>query len=291
MPIDIRTTVLVAADSQDLVDLATARDELAIVASDTSHDTSLARYIKQCSAVIAKYCNRVFPVESVLDVLRPAEDPYRYRRAIDDSLLQLSRWPLANAQPVTFTGSISANNVLITAASNTAGLQSGMLIFADCLPEATLVKEVSPYTVLLGTAASSAATQASFTAGLQVIQTIDSSTTRTLVYGDDFDVDEDCGWLIRIDQRYGRRRAWERYPTSVRYQAGYAEIPDDLQMACLRLVTERFRGRGRDPLLVQREQPGLASERWWVGPTPGQHGALPPEIESLLSQYRVPVNA
>jgi hypothetical protein len=41
--------------------------------------------------------------------------------------------------------------------------------------------------------------------------------------------------------------------------------------------------------LVERNQPTLGSERYWVGGLPGQRGAFSPEIASLLDSFRVPV--
>jgi hypothetical protein len=35
-----------------------------------------------------------------------------------------------------------------------------------------------------------------------------------------------------------------------------AEVPDDLAATCLRLITARYKSRGRDPNLIQRETPG-----------------------------------
>jgi hypothetical protein len=83
---------------------------------------------------------------------------------------------------------------------------------------------------------------------------------------------------------------WEAVPTQVQYQAGYAPIPADLVDATLRLVTARFKQRGRDPMLVEQTQAGaLGTQRYWVGTAPGQQGAFAPEISSLVEQYRVPV--
>jgi hypothetical protein len=43
-------------------------------------------------------------------------------------------------------------------------------------------------------------------------------------------------------------------------------------------------------MMVQWDQPqGVGSQRFWVGPAPGQTGAFAPEILSLIEPYRVPV--
>ena len=77
---------------------------------------------------------------------------------------------------------------------------------------------------------------------------------------------------------------------SVTITYGQTKIPDDVVDAALRLVTMRFKQKGRDPMLMSQSQPNLGDKRWWVGSVPGQNGALPPEIKGLLEgAYRVPV--
>ncbi len=71
------------------------------------------------------------------------------------------------------------------------------------------------------------------------------------------------------------------------YEAGYAAIPDDLQEIAIELVINRFKSKGRDPMLMQRDQPELGSERWWIGPAPGQEGAFPPKIAAVIDRYRL----
>jgi hypothetical protein len=46
---------------------------------------------------------------------------------------------------------------------------------------------------------------------------------------------------------------------------GQTKIPDDVVDAALRLVTMRFKQKGRDPMLMSQSQPNLGDKRWWVG--------------------------
>jgi hypothetical protein len=64
------TTLVVdtAANTYDLTDLATVKEELDISGSDT--DAMLQRWITAASKRIAKYCDRVFPVEQVTETFR-----------------------------------------------------------------------------------------------------------------------------------------------------------------------------------------------------------------------------
>lgn len=297
MTVEIASSVLVSAtaeapaDPYDLTDLATVHDELGIPSTDTSNDGFLQRAITQASSVIANYCNRTFAIEVIQDQVQIQQDPYPYQVPGGVDPLQLSRWPFVNATPVSFTGN-THKSIVVDGIASTAGVVAGMLIFAadGSIPVGTVVQQVVGSSLVLSQSATSSANGVSFTVGLQVVQTLAAGSTQQLTYGTDFTVDAKRGWLIRLNSWTGVSTRWESIPLTVVYQAGYDKVPSDLTDACLRLVTARFRARGRDPMLVERSQPQtLGTERFWVGPTPGQSGALSPEIASLVSQYRVPV--
>lgn len=298
MAVEVITTVLVAATSTppagpyDLTDLNTVHDELSVKDGDTSNDAFLSRAITQSSIAIANYCNRVFQVEAVQDQIFIQQDPFPWQVPGGVYPLQLSRWPLVNSTPVSFTGNTHGTEDVDGIAS-TAGITAGALVFAadGSIPAGTTVATVSANSITLSQPASSSETGLSLTVGLQVVQTLAAGDTQTLVYGTDFTVDPVRGWLIRLNSWTGVSEKWESEPVTVQYQGGYADIPDDLVDACLRLVTARFTARGRDPMIVERSQPTLGSTRYWVGPTPGQKGAFAPEILSLIEHYRVPVTA
>jgi hypothetical protein len=123
-----------------------------------------------------------------------------------------------------------------------------------------------------------------------VVQTVSAGVTNTLTEGTDFLIDGLKGQLIRLSPFSATPTIWGAITTVVTYQAGYSDIPADLELSCLRLVTQRYKEQARDPMLRRREQPGLGTEEYWVGTVPGQQGAMPPEIVSLLDgTYRVPV--
>ena len=94
MPYEITSSVITAASTYDLTTLAVMHDELNIPSNDTSKDASLARIITAVSAGVAKYCNRVFALETVRDVIFPQRDAYPYQVPGDIAPLQLSRWPI-----------------------------------------------------------------------------------------------------------------------------------------------------------------------------------------------------
>jgi hypothetical protein len=298
--VEIITTVLLAATATapagpyDLTDLDTANDELSVPANDTSNNSFLSRAISQASVAIKNYCNRVFQIEVVQDQIYIQQDPYPYQVPGGIFPLQLSRWPLAESTPISFTGN-THGSVLVDGIPNTAGMEAGDLVFAadGSIPAGSEIANViDPNSINLTKAASSSSTGLSMNIGLQVIQTLAAGVTQTLVYGKDFTVDAAKGWLIRLNPFTAIAAQWEAVPTVVQYQAGYQEIPDDLVEAALRMVTGRFRARGRDPVLMARDQNGnVGSERYWVGGMKGQVGSIPPEVVGLIDQYRVPVTA
>lgn len=300
MAVEIITTVLLAATATaparpyDLTDLATVHDELSITTNDTSNDTFLSRAITQASSAIANYCNRVFQIEAVQDLFYIQQDPYPYQVPGGVFPLQLSRWPLTDSTPISFTGN-THGSILVDGIASTAGMEQGDLVFAadGSIPAGTEIASiVGPNSINLSKAASSSSTGLSMNIGLQVVQTLSVGVTQTLVYGKDFTVDAVKGWLIRLNLFTAIAAQWEAVPTVVQYQAGYDEIPDDLVEATLRMVTGRFRARGRDPVLMARDMNGnVGSERYWVGGMKGQVGSIPPEVVGLIEQYRVPVTA
>ena len=73
---------------------------------------------------------------------------------------------------------------------------------------------------------------------------------------------------------------------TVQYTGGFDPVPDDVQQAVIELCVMEFRSRGRDPMLRERETPGLGRETFWIGPMPGVVGSqLPGDIAALLSGY------
>jgi len=110
----------------------------------------------------------------------------------------------------------------------------------------------------------------------------------TLAENTDYIVDAAHGWLLRLGAG-GVPISWYTTPTTVTYQAGYQDIPGDLQQAALRLIAARLHNRGRDPTLRSQSQPGLGDQTYWIGTMPGAHGPFPDEVLVILDSYRVPV--
>lgn len=101
------TTVVTAATAAfagqqpyDLVGLRTIKAELEY--SDSDKDELLKRWITQASAAAARFCNRVFPIETVQDEVFPPRDYFPAPTVIGGiKPLQLTRWPITAISAVT----------------------------------------------------------------------------------------------------------------------------------------------------------------------------------------------
>lgn len=112
----------------------------------------------------------------------------------------------------------------------------------------------------------------------------------TLTEDTDFAADPINGHLLRLDTISGLLRHWNSLPKIVQFEAGFEEIPGDLQDAVTRMVRNRYRSKGRDSFLMSETIPGVRDARWWIA-TGNEAGNVPPDIADLIGSYRVPVIA
>jgi hypothetical protein len=82
---ELISTVLAPTVNVNLTDLATVKTELGI--TDTNSDAFLTAAITQVSRAVANYCNRVFQVELLSDLV------YLDRWAPGSTSLQFARFP------------------------------------------------------------------------------------------------------------------------------------------------------------------------------------------------------
>lgn len=124
------TTVTAAADSYDLTDLATVKDELDI--SNTAQDDRLGRYITAISRDLANRCNRVFPLEGLVDKFVPTGCAYR------DAVI-LSRCPVVAYVTLPLAEDVAAGATALPLGT-TAGVSApragdpGLAVFAGIVP-------------------------------------------------------------------------------------------------------------------------------------------------------------
>lgn len=108
----------------------------------------------------------------------------------------------------------------------------------------------------------------------------------TLVAGTDYLSKNADGTVIRIGSN-SYPRGWPACAITVTYSAGYASIPVDIADAVIRLVKMRHFARGRDPAIRSETIPGVREVQWWIA-SGDDAGAMPPEVQDLLNNYRVP---
>ena len=290
MPVDRFISVINPASTYDLTDLATVKDELAIPTNDTTKDAFLSRAISQVSAAIGNYCNRVFQVETVQEIVYPTMDAFPYQVPGNIAPLRLMRWPFVTAMLTFTTSGATSVGATVLPVGNTAGLVVGQPITATGIPVGAYVVGWTVNTSITISAATTAALPAgtSITLGMS-ISVSSLGTLSALTAGTDYLPDANTGLVTRLDSMTAYPTSWPVTQIVATYQAGYATIPLDIVDATLRAVSGRFVGRGRDPLLKSQEQPGIGHQTYWIGTAPGVRGAFTEEIADLLDNYRIPV--
>lgn len=305
----IVTVVQKSASAPDyfLTDLPTTKDELSLNTSDTTNDAFLTRAIAQTSTAIENYCSRVFHVEQLSELIYVEQDPYPYQLPGGVAPLQLSRYPLLSVSSVVQTiagGTPPTTQSLTVDVDYKIDAARGWLIRLNSFTGVAVPWEALPVTVsyVAGygsqfalptnvpatpfqiTPADTVDSDGIFSLDLGVIYTA-SGTALTKVTGTpavgQYAVNVSTGVYTFAAADAG---------AAITISGAFTEIPDDLVDAALRLITQRYHTKGRDPTLMEQTQPGeVGTQRFWVGASKGQYGAFPPEIASMLDGiYRVP---
>lgn len=297
------TMLVTKPNSNTLSTLTNTKTELGIASGDTTNDAWLTTALNQVSSAIARYCNRVFGAATWQDEFRPASGVWGDGVRARSNPLMLTKWPLSSAV-VSFTGNTYGTN-LVDGIADTSKLAQGNLVGGPgIVAGTTIAAPPGANSITLSQATTTTATAVALNTGISVAETI-AGTTNGLTAGIDYEVDagsllpgdEGPARLWRLNEQ-GNPRTWAAAKIVVVYPAGYSlpndaspNMPSDLEDACLRLVTQRFKAKGRDPMLRSQGEPGLGQQQFWVGTLPGQNGVMPPEIEALVNPYRVPVTA
>lgn len=295
--ITITTAVLAAAPSYDLTDLGTTKDELQIKASDSANDTWIARAISQVSKAIMNNTRRVFAPEYVQDLFDIRR--VRYQVPNGSRELQLSRWPVLSIASVVVN--LVGEDTTLVLVENTdfrVDYPTGTLYRLDPDTNAVSAWEAMPVTVQYS---------AGFGAAVQESHTVPGTSFKITVAGaSTFSCDQTVSYAngtlltpVATSPSVGEYTvatgvylfalADVGQVLSFAYCTG--EMPYDLVDATLQLITARFSARGRDPALIQRDTPGIGTERFWFGGSPGQTGPFPPDIQGILDSYRPPMVA
>jgi hypothetical protein len=294
MPMPILSRVLVKADSIDLTDLATIKEELSLKTADTSKDAFLTRAITQISKAIESYCKRTFAVETVRDSFAvdvqyqnayglAFDTPSRYMLVggARRNVIQLSRYPVLDL-PITVLAPSQTLSGATLPFTDTSGIAIGQPVSHASVLDGTVVASfVANASVTLSgslTAPVNAGDSVTFGLTVSTSDQFAHPDTRKIITSDQFEVDQEAGQL----RWHG---ASMDALTLICYRAGYLEYPADLVDAALRALTNRFASRGRDPLMRTQNQPILGTETYWIGSAPGQRGGFSGEIADMLENY------
>lgn len=109
----------------------------------------------------------------------------------------------------------------------------------------------------------------------------------TTLDADDYQLKASNGLLYRLSDDV--IVPWSGLKVVVTYVAGYellAELPYEIERACLDLVKMRYYGRDRDPLLRAEKILDVTESQWTASTSTPRRGGLPEEIARRLDDYR-----
>lgn len=293
------TTVLAAAASANLTDLATVKTELGITSNDTSSDAFLNLAIGQISGSIARHCKRTFVPELVMDQIDVQQDAYPAQTPGGFAQIVLSRWPVIKLNSVVQTLSSTSTLALVADRDFRLDAANGGLLRLNQYTGVGSMWEALPLTITYLAGYGAAASESHSVPGaapytVDVAQKAAFSCDLGLVYADGTPLTAVSGSPLAGQYTcnagtYTFNAADAGMTLAFAYAA--RAIPDDLVEVALRLITARYKARDRDPALVEQETPGVGRRRWWFGSAPGQKGPFPPDIEAALEEYRMPTLA
>ena len=283
---DSIVTVLTAASSNNLTDLATVKTELGIPTGDTGNDVWLANAITWVSGSIADHCNRIFVVQDYQEVFTARRGPFNAQIPGPAEPLELSYFPLANFAELTTGADTPSGSVLPFASTALGAITDNKPVGGPSLAVGTTLASHNATSATLSTPVTADVPSGSvFDFGLSVVQTPPQGTATVLAPWVDYAVDPATGRLWRLASDGASYRPWEAWPLKVVYSGGYAAMPSGLVGAALRWITMRYSAKQRDPMLKRETQPGLGEMTYETG-APDMKGAVPMEIEGMLAAYR-----
>lgn len=250
----------------DLIDLATLKLLLNIPVTTTTYDDFLLKAITQSSGEASRFCNRVFPIETLQEQIYPPRDYFPPIAIGGVGPLQLKRWPIAGQAcvaglaaptiPLLSTvagGALTATRYFVvvsyvTAAGETAvSVEANLAIASNNLlvvasPKPDSFGLASGWNVYIGTKSGQETLQnasplpigSAFTlptgglvAGAQNQFVSVIENQIPLAEGIDFLVDYYSGEMTRLDVN-GWPKRWPPLPIVVLYPAGYAMTDPEL---------------------------------------------------------------
>jgi len=288
------SSIISPAANYDLTDLASAKVELSI--TTTTDDAWLAKAVSQVSRAISTETQRVLVPEVVQDLFELDRQALRRGSARLALEVQLSRWPVIDIISVVQTLSTGLTQTLVQGTDFRVDPENGTLTRLEPVSGAVLSWEADPLTVIYMAGYGALATETHSVPASPYQVTVSQSAA----FSCDQSVKYSSGTALT---RVSGSPAAGQYSVaagvytfagadsgqSLTFTYGVKVIPDDLAEICLRLINGRYRGKDRDPSLVQQETPGVGMRRWWFGGAPGQKGQFAPDIAAALERFCMPV--
>ncbi|CAN5576921.1 hypothetical protein BH10PSE14_BH10PSE14_06720 [soil metagenome] len=299
MGFSVTTTVLAAAGTYDLTTLATAKDELSIASNNSANDAWLSGAISRASEAIADEVGRVMLPEYVRDTFDIEQDAYPSQTPGGFAQLRLTRWPVLAIASVAQTTARGTTQVLVEGVDYRLDAEAAQLLRLNTFTGVGTLWEAIPVTVSY---------VGGYGAAVQEVATVSGTAPyrATVSQAATFSCDQSVSFadgraLVAVTanpaagQYSVNAGVYEFNAADAGKQLSFAyatrKIPGGLEEIALQVITGRYRAKGRDPSLVERDTDGIGRERFWFGGAPGQKGAFPPNIAGALERYSVPVVA
>lgn len=293
------TTILKAAASRNLVTRERFKQQLNKTSTD--RDDYLDWMIKAASSSVENYCNVTFALETLLDSFRFRGgmklnwDRFQPERGLDSTRtpeLVLSRFPVKNIYAV------------VDFSISTTILASPMTNVQTTLPCVAALAGTFPFTVLVDSGANAevmtvtaliSGTNYTVTRGVSNNAVAHSAAVPVNVALDPslYEWNPDTAIIARLSL-HGSPIDWNADLVSVAFQAGYLlpsdssrDLPYDVEDATMRYLRYMWFTGDRDPTLRSEGEPGLGNKLYWIGP-PGEGSNMPPDVQAILDNYRVP---
>lgn len=293
------TTILGAAATYDLTNLAATKVELGLDGMNNKADDWLQSRITEISRAIAKHVKRTLVPEFVQDYFPARQWRHTAKAREGHAGIQLNRWPVLGIASVVETldaDSSPSTRTLVEGVDFIADPDTGELlrISADTgrvtswparpitvqytagygvpVSVSATIPAVSPYTITPTADPALSCVQSVAYANGTAFTAVAASPAR--------------GQYVLASGVFTFAAADEGQAIDLVYAT--IDVPDDLVGITLRLITARYKAKDRDPALIQQDQPGLGTMRYWFGGVPGQEGQFPPDIAAALRDYREP---
>lgn len=240
----------------DLISVDRATENAVLSALNTSNPTALASLISAASVAIERYCHRTFSLQSYSEIYSGGGIPYSEIQLANYPVVEITRIATSPQGVLLITNTGTTTNQRATISTTSTGLRlvrvaSGTSTTTD-LAFATYptISALATAVGLLGSGWT-ATVQGSFgsypTTDLMALQGATSALSNgsgaTLeMYTEDSPA---SGWRLDANIGYLSGR-WPQGSLNIRidYRAGFEEIPEDVQQACVQQVQDLYQAAG-----------------------------------------------